>query len=168
MNVNRFKSLIIGSFFFIGFLSAILVFNSCSKDNDLDNQKSSLSDSDIDFIAKNLEESEFTQSKWRIEKGKLDIKVIEFIEKGDVQGLLSKKKVFPRLKSASTESSDGETWKESKTFSSAYKAATYVGGKLDEYGGCVESRTEKVDADGDGEKDEYKVYVPFQLYGRIE
>lgn len=159
MIVNKLKSLIIGAVLFVGFLSAILVLNSCSKDDNLDNKKISISESDIEFIAQNLEESEYTQSKWRINKGELDVKVIEFIEKGDIKGLLTKKKVYPRLKSAPVESSDGETWKESKTFNSAYKAATYVGDKLDEYGGCVESRTEKVDADGDGDKDEYKVYV---------
>lgn len=159
MNVNNFKGLIIGAFFFIGFLSAILVLNSCSKDDYLDNKKNILSESDIEFIAKNLEKSEFTQSKWSLNNGELDIKVIDFVEKGDIQGLISKKKGFPRLKSASIESSDGEIWKETKTFNSAYKAAVYVGDKLDEYGGCVESRIERVDANGDGHKDEFKVYV---------
>lgn len=65
-----------------------------------------------------------------------------------------------RLKSASVESSDGEKWKDYTTKKTGLGAGKYVADKMKEYGGdCIESRTEAIDEDGDGETDYYKVYT---------
>jgi hypothetical protein len=64
------------------------------------------------------------------------------------------------LKSAPVESSDGEKWKDSTTKKTGLGAGKYVADKMKEYGGdCIESRTEAIDEDGDGDTDYYKVYT---------
>ena len=68
--------------------------------------------------------------------------------KNVVPQVIKNKGFIVRLKSAPVESSDGEKWKDSAT------------NKMKEYGGeCIESRTEAIDEDGDGDTDYYKVYT---------
>ncbi len=80
--------------------------------------------------------------------------------KNVVPQVIKNKGFIVRLKSAPVESSDGEKWKDSATKRTGMGAGKYVADKMKEYGGtCIESRTEAIDEDGDGDTDSYKVYT---------
>ncbi len=150
---------------FLSICISVTLFYSCQiEESEVVENKSvnfsRLTDSDIDFLALLLEESEFTHSRLFFnEYGELDIEAYKYNELEFANYL--DKKSFVRLKiSRSIETSDGEKWEDTKSFKSAISAVRWVGKKLDEYGGdCIESRTEKIDLDGDGEKDDYRVFV---------
>jgi hypothetical protein len=80
--------------------------------------------------------------------------------KNVVPQVIKGKNFIVRLKSAPVESSDGEKWKDSTTKKTGMGAGKYVADNMEEYGGdCIESRTEAIDEDGDGDTDSYKVYT---------